>query len=182
MNSAVAFLAVMYLGLLIGGMSVRYGVYAILIHELGHFLIYLLLMRRPPRIIMGVAGFSIEMPCLSRARSALLLSSGVLANLFAVGVTLVFNAIKPDYESYFFMVANLGVAIFNLIPLPFSDGGRLLLTVVDARHLNAVEQVFAVFTAVVCAGLLILILFSDLIPLQISLILVIITIILKMMR
>ncbi len=172
----------MYLGLLLGGMSVRYGLYAIIIHEFGHVVTYLLLLRRLPRITAGLAGFSIEMPCLSRARTVMLLSSGIVANLIAVGTTCIITTLKPDYEGYFFIVANLGVALFNMIPLPFSDGGRLLLTAVDVRRLDLVEHIFAIFTAIVCAGLLVLVFFSKLLPLQISLILVIITVIIKMMR
>ncbi len=182
MNSAVLFLAVMYVGLLIGGISVRFGLYAVLLHELGHIVVYIIMLRRLPPLLAGIGGLSIELPCLSRGRSIVLLSSGVAMNLIAMICSWASGLVSPSYDGYFFMVANAAIALFNIVPLPFSDGGRLLSLLVNVRYLDIVEHVYAVFTALLCVGLLVMTLFSGSVVLQISLLGVIITIVVKMIR
>ncbi len=182
MSSSIMFLLVMYLGLLLGGISVRYGLYATVIHELGHIIVYILLLRKIPPLSAGMIGLSIEQPQLRRGSSIVLLASRIGANLLTAGIFWICSIYSPSYDWYFMVVSNLAIAAFNAFPLPFSDGGRILAIATPARYLYIIDHIYAVSIAVVCAGLLWLVLFSESPVLQISLIGVIITIIVKMLK
>ncbi len=178
-NSAVPLLVTLFAALLLGGKYAQYGLYASAIHEIGHIIVYLILIKKAPRLSFKSGGVSIAMPVLPMHKTALLLSGGILANMIAVAVALVIGWIKPTYSMYFITLSNLCVALFNALPLSFSDGGRLLALFTPADKLSLLEHLFAATSALLIAVMLYILLFYGGAVLQITLLGVIIIVTIK---
>lgn len=105
-----------------------YALLAAILHESGHLLCYLLWVHRLPALSFGFTGmwFHLEQNRLPRKKEALLLLAGPGANLAAA---LVIGAVMQQHAAlwgYFFLGENLLIGLFNLLPVSFLDGGRLL--------------------------------------------------------
>ncbi len=169
MGSAVLAFALMYAALLFGGPLVRYGLYAALFHELGHIAVYIVQRHRLPQVKFAMHGVSIKYPCQSARRDIILLFAGVAVNLALVAAFAIKLHFSQSYSDYFVITANLAVAVFNLLPLSFTDGGRLLILFVPVRYLWLADVFFTVTSCVFCLCVMLLLLASASFILQISL-------------
>ncbi len=178
-NSAIPLLVALFAGLYYGGNIARYGLYSAIIHEFGHILAFYIIKRELPKLKFKAGGVSIILPNASRLKTTIMLSAGVVANLIAVLVCIFISLYKPSYNCYFILFANLIIAIFNILPFSFSDGGRLLELYMPARFLAILDHVFAINSAILIATLFYMILINGSMVLQISLIGIIIIITIK---
>lgn len=101
---------------------------AMLLHEGGHVLLYLLLLRRVPLLRLRLGGAALQWGGLAPGGwcEAAILLAGPLANLLAAVGFLAAALRTASYARYFWGGANLLLGAFNLLPLGFLDGGRLL--------------------------------------------------------
>ena len=119
------FFAVLMLYLYIGGRTgalVEAALVCCLLHELGHLTAMFLFGCLPRRVSFYAGGIRITprgMNRLSRTAGAVILSAGCLVNLLLAGASWL-----AGLEGI--VRINLGLAAFNLLPLPWLDGGRLL--------------------------------------------------------
>ncbi len=127
-RSPVFLLALLTLALLWDASGfIKLSLLCALLHEAGHFFVFWLLTKRPPRISCSLVGFHLEMDgVFLRPRSEnLLLAAGPAANLLAAAAGWAFVCRRASYLGYFFLCENLCMALFNLLPVHFLDGGRL---------------------------------------------------------
>ena len=97
--------------------------------EAAHVLLYRVLVRRWPVLQVGLGGIALQWPFFTAgagAEAAVLLAGPVL-NLGVAAVCLGAALRQASYFRYFFGGINLLLGAFNLLPLGFLDGGRLLL-------------------------------------------------------
>ncbi len=178
-GSSIPLLVTVFFALLHGGNIAKYGLYASIIHEVGHIIVYMLLMKSVPKIRGVAGGVAIKMPNLSINKTATLLIAGIVANLSVATIFAAIGLYRPTYAGHFIIVSNLCVALFNALPLAFSDGGRLLMLFVPAKYLSVLDHLFAATSAVIVAVLIYILLLYGGAVLQISLIGVIIIITIK---
>lgn len=162
-----------------GGSLVKFGIIAALIHECGHILIYYYQRKKFPTITFGFADIAIKQPQLQRFAYAVLLCGGIAANIITTVICLIINELNARYFLQFLASANLIIAAFNIIPLQFSDGGRLLLLFIPVRLLHIADLLFAICSAILAATMLFFAVNTDQITLQIFFFAVIIIIIFK---
>lgn len=98
------------------------------LHECGHILAFCALTGHFPRITCSFSGLAMEMDGvrLSLQKENLLLLAGPAANLLAALAAYLLIQHRASYLRYFFACENLCMALFNLLPIGFLDGGRLL--------------------------------------------------------
>ncbi len=168
-HSAVLFFALVFASLVYGGATVKYGIYAALLHELGHVVVYVLLYFKIPLVSFSLSGMSIKTKSHTRGKEAVLLLSGVFANFLLVAIFYIKSRFSPTYSGYFFMSANLFVGLLNLVPLPFTDGGRLLSLMTPTKYFEVLETLYMLVSVVFCAILLIILCLSSSFTLKISL-------------
>ncbi len=112
-----------------GSGIVQCSVAAVFLHEAAHVLLYRVLVRRWPVLQVGLGGIALQWPFFTAgagAEAAVLLAGPVL-NLGVAAVCLGAALRQASYFRYFFGGINLLLGAFNLLPLGFLDGGRLLL-------------------------------------------------------
>lgn len=101
------------------------GLYACLLHETGHLVAMYVLNQPIKRLVFYGAGIKIVQPPMSiklRMRDELLiLSAGCAANFIIAAVSFILN-------NEVFAAVNMLIGIFNLLPLIFLDGGKIILT------------------------------------------------------
>lgn len=101
-----------------------YGLYACLLHETGH-LIAMFVLRQPiNKLIFYGAGIKIVQPSftlkLGLRDELFILSAGCAVNFVLCAVSVILN-------NEVFAAVNLLIGIFNLLPLNFLDGGKIIL-------------------------------------------------------
>ena len=127
---------------------------AILIHELGH-LIFIFLFRLEVSIIaFKVYGINIrikENQYVSYHKDLLILIGGSLANfLFAIILSLFLHS-----NLIYFIITNILIAIFNLLPVESLDGGKIiyiiLLNIFDYQAAYSISfGISLIFTVAFC--------------------------------
>lgn len=128
---------------------------AAFLHECGHALVFVLLTGHRPCLRpdgLGVS-LSVAQTTLSTRQECWLLLAGPGANLIATGVTICLMQHSASYGGWFFACANLLLGLFNLLPVGYLDGGRLLRCLLPAGRQNIARAVSAaVCVAGVCAA------------------------------
>lgn len=91
------------------------------LHEIGHLLPMLIFGSRPKLIQLGYFGMKIETGerLLSASKEIIIAAFGPIVNLLSAAI-LYFAGIKDV------ALISLGLGIFNLLPVPMLDGGRIL--------------------------------------------------------
>ena len=129
---------------------IKLSILCALLHELGHILVFCLFTKRKPRIRCSVLGFSLEMDGvpLQTRRENLLLLAGPFANLLCALVTWLLICRRASYLRYFFLCENLCMALFNLLPVRFLDGGRLAENLIGPLH----PRLLGTLSVISCLG------------------------------
>ena len=124
---------------------IRLSIICALLHESGHIVSFFVLTGRMPRVSCSFSGLQIEMDGehLSSAKENLLLISGPLANLLAAGVAGLLILSHASFGRYFFVCENLCLAVFNLLPIGFLDGGRLAANLLGAERVRFLHRLSA---------------------------------------
>ena len=136
-KSPVFLLAVLTLALIWDASGfLKLSILCAVLHEAGHFVAFWLLTGRPPRILCSLTGLQIEMDGipLCRGRENLLLAAGPAANLLCALAGWIQVSCRASYLGYFFLCENLCMALFNLLPIRFLDGGRLAANFIGPLH------------------------------------------------
>jgi Zn-dependent protease len=104
------------------------GVAACIAHECGHIVTLILCGEHPRRIVLGAFGMRLERTGavrLSLAQECLVALAGPGVNLALAGVIALVR--RPEIPAFKTAAAvNLGLALFNLLPVEALDGGRAL--------------------------------------------------------
>ena len=105
----------------------RIGLYAAVLHELGHILVYLALFRRLPVIEVTMTGFCMRTAGerLSPRQRFVLAVAGPAVNFALAGVWAVRLAQAATIRGSAFWAANLLTGLFNLLPIPPLDGAQM---------------------------------------------------------
>ena len=106
----------------------RIGLYAAVLHELGHILVYLALFRRLPVIEVTMTGFCMRTrgQALTRGQTFLLAAAGPGMNALLAAVWAVRMEQCATIRGSAFLAANLLTGAFNLLPVPPLDGAQML--------------------------------------------------------
>ncbi|MDD3429514.1 MAG: hypothetical protein PHG02_05885 [Oscillospiraceae bacterium] len=115
---------------------IKLSVAAAFIHETGHVVAYWLVLKKRPTIRLAIGGIQMQAASLlPRRAERIILLAGPFANvLFFAAVYIYMQYLPATYNGYFFCAANLCMALFNLLPISFLDGGRLLESSLPARY------------------------------------------------
>ena len=105
----------------------RIGLYAAVLHELGHILVYLALFRRLPVIEVTMTGFCMRTrgQALTRGQTFLLAAAGPGTNALLAAVWAVRMEQYATIRDSAFLAANVLTGAFNLLPIPPLDGAQL---------------------------------------------------------
>lgn len=123
------------------------------LHEIGHVLALLSLKIQPKSVSVNVFGMNIELGGnLSTAEKCFVFSAGFSVNL-------IFSVLFFSIGNPLFGCINLMIGIFTALPLPSSDGGSILKTVLDEYIPQKAEKVFKIIAIVFAAIISILIIF-----------------------
>lgn len=107
---------------------IRACIIAILLHECGHALLLVLLLHQKPVFQVSFGGIALRWNTASAGtiKQTVILLAGPLANGAATAISYAFCNHQLQLWLYLFGGVNLLLGIFNLLPLGFLDGGRLL--------------------------------------------------------
>lgn len=99
-----------------------------LLHELGHIAAFWVFTHKKPQLQFSLNGITLKLDGarLSLRQEDLLLLAGPAANLLAALACGLLLRRRAGHLLYFFCCENLCMALFNLLPIGFLDGGRLL--------------------------------------------------------
>ena len=130
-----------------------------LLHEMGHVTAMCLCNVPPKKIIAYGGGIKIypdTEKMTSDYQDILILSAGCMVNLLLACLLFMFNG----YPTYFGM-ANLFLGLFNLMPVKYFDGGRLLsIALKDSKAVNIIRFVFIALFGIVIGAMAVKGLFS----------------------
>lgn len=138
----------------------RLTVLCVVVHEAGHGLAYAALLRRTPPIRLQCGGVCMRIPaCAPMKIENLILAAGPLCNATAAAAgMLAVRYSGASYRLHFFILLNIILAVFNLLPHSLLDGGRLLQNLLlhytgkpCARFLRAAD---ITVTALLCGAVL----------------------------
>ncbi|MDR3344867.1 MAG: site-2 protease family protein [Oscillospiraceae bacterium] len=120
------------------GGTAALGVASCLAHECGHLLCLLLFGEQPRRITVGAFGMRIERTGavrLSLKQECAAALAGPAVNLLLAGVLALFC--RPEIPAFQkAALVNLGLALFNLLPIEALDGGHALYYTLSATRLG----------------------------------------------
>lgn len=137
-------------------------VLVITLHEFAHFYIAGKLGYQIKSMIFSVSGVGIYGDFVFREKDDILISiAGPIINLIAIVVAVCFWWIVPTSYlfTYDFVICNLSVMIFNLLPIYPLDGGRVFMSILSLKNKdkNKVKRVSLLVSFIF--GLFLLILF-----------------------
>lgn len=107
---------------------VRLGFLCSCLHECGHLLVWVLLTRSPPTLVICPTGFCLSLrgTALPPRRLIALAAAGPAANLvLAAGGTAWLLGRPASYRLCYFIAANLLLGAFNLLPIHGLDGWQI---------------------------------------------------------
>lgn len=146
-----SFFAVLSLTCLLGGESgkVLIMLACCALHESGHIAAMLMCGCKPKELTFYGAGIKLTLPkrINSFAKDAFILASGC-----AVNFLLAFSSFAVTGELSFFARTNLLLGGFNLLPVGFLDGGKLVSLALGGRSPRIVKAVFALLVVVLAAA------------------------------
>ncbi|MGN1114128.1 MAG: peptidase M50 [Oscillospiraceae bacterium] len=102
-----------------------------ILHEVGHLSMMLLFSKPPERIVLYGGGIKITPDnsiLISKSREIAILSAGCITNLLVAAAAMIFS-----YNITYFILVNIMLAAFNLMPIKYSDGGRMLAEIFDDK-------------------------------------------------
>ena len=116
----------------------RIGLYAAVLHEMGHILVYLALFRRLPVIEVTMTGFCMRTrgQALTRGQTFLLAVAGPGMNALLAAVWAVRMEQYAAIRDSAFLAANVLTGAFNLLPIPPLDGSKVLFSLLPDRAYN----------------------------------------------
>ena len=100
---------------------------AAIFHEMGHLLFMYLFKAKIDNIIFYAAGIKIRYKDgekMKTYKEILIILGGIFINLILAGI--LYTVVDKPFILSDFMLVNFSLAIFNLVPVKFFDGGRLL--------------------------------------------------------
>ncbi|MEG0804159.1 MAG: site-2 protease family protein [Pygmaiobacter sp.] len=105
------------------------------IHEAGHALAFILLFGRLPHLRIELTGIALNIDGqrIPIGKEQKLLVAGSLANFIVAIIAYLYLFVRASYSGYFFASENLLIGLFNLLPIEFMDGGRLLENSIGLR-------------------------------------------------
>ncbi len=115
-----------------------------ILHELGHIIPLALFGAKIKTVTIFPFGMDIlaDTKRLSYKKEFVCTVGGAFFNLIALLLSLLAMGIFPSPELLFFALSNLALGTFNLIPLPFLDGGRALrLAVYDIFDITLADDI-----------------------------------------
>lgn len=125
-----SFFASVSLLILLGNGYAVLGIAACLLHELGHLAVMKICGVPAKRVLFYGAGIKIvpdkEFCFTGFWAEFLVLIAGSSANFLCAAV----SGISDSFEMRLFSVINIFIGIFNLLPLQYLDGGKLLLAMI----------------------------------------------------
>lgn len=128
-----SFFASVSLLILLGSRYAVWGLAACLLHELGHLAVMKICGIPVKRVLFYGAGIKIvpdkEFCFTDFSSEFLVLIAGSSAN-FLIALIAAVSGISDSFEMRLFSVINIIIGVFNLLPLQYLDGGRLLLAVI----------------------------------------------------
>ena len=133
---------------------------AILLHETGHTLLYVLLLRRRPVMRIGFGGISLRWNTvgISVQQQTAILLAGPLVNLLTGLFCMAVCRWSFRISVMIFGGANVLLGAFNLLPLGFLDGGRLLAVLlaefISFEHSEQILRICEYFGLVSITGFL----------------------------
>lgn len=107
----------------------RWGMLAAILHESGHLLAWVFLVREPPQLELTLWGICLRMRgiCLPAWQEKILAAGGPVMNfLVCLGLLGWMDLTGYTYAGCWAAAANLLLGAFNLLPVPGLDGARLL--------------------------------------------------------
>lgn len=119
---------------------------AVCFHELCHFMVLLLLKKRPYGVHVVCGGIRIDVPQMNRKQELFCALAGPVGSFFL----LVFVRYFPMLSLF-----GLGHGAFNLLPIYPMDGGRILKCACDIMFPKHVSDRICSYAAItVCAGII----------------------------
>ena len=128
-------LFILSLALLLDGVGiVKLTIFAAILHECGHILAYILLLKKIPVIRFSISGISMQFPQQQQKNEVLIIISGPLVNFIICALCYVYivQVALTSFSLVFFMV-NLVLGVLNSLPISFLDGGRLIITILPIK-------------------------------------------------
>lgn len=123
------------------------------IHELGHIFAMCLCSVPPQKVIAYGGGIKIypdKTKMISDYQDILILAAGCLVNLVIACLSL-----GCKHELTYFSSANLFLGLFNLMPLKYFDGGRILsIALNDSKAVAVIRFCFIVMFGIVIAAMI----------------------------
>ncbi len=121
-----------------------------ILHELGHFLMLLLIKTRPNSVKLSVFGIHMELlQNLSTEKKCAVLISGFTVNFILAAILFILGQRQYGYISLF-------IGIFTALPLSSTDGGGVLYSFLEEfspeksdKTMNIINSVFSVLVAVI---------------------------------
>ncbi len=135
------------------GVKIIIAVICCILHELGHIAAMCMFGIPPERVLFYAGGIKISPHrgrLVSKRQDIIILSAGCIVNL-AIALIIRLAAGELNY----FACANLFLGVFNLLPVRYFDGGRILSAVLnESRVCDFIRGFFLLFLLAVMVKLL----------------------------